>query len=166
MPHMPKLIVLRGNSGSGKSTVAQKLREVSSGKIAWVEQDYIRRRIMREKDVDDGVNIALISQIVEFALARGYDVVLEGILNFPRYGGMLKALADHCPEHYFFYFDVPLEETLKRHATRPSVNEFGRAEMASWYRERDTTGLPGEIIIPEHSSLDDTIRLIVETAGL
>lgn len=165
---MPKLIVLRGNSGSGKSTIAQKLRDASGRRIAWVEQDYIRRKVLREKDVDDDANIApaLVAEVVGFALAHGYDVVLEGILGFSRYGNMLKALAEKWPEHYFFYMNIPLEETLKRHATKPNAHEFGEAEMASWYRESDATGFPGEVIIPEHSSLDDTIRLIVRATGL
>jgi predicted kinase len=49
-----KLIVLRGNSGPGKSTVAKRP----------VEQDNIRRGILKEKETDDRANIALISLIV------------------------------------------------------------------------------------------------------
>jgi adenylate kinase family enzyme len=69
-----ELIVLRGNSGSSKSTVAKRLREVSHRKIAPFEQDNIRRGILKEKETDDGANIALISLIVEFALVRVRDV--------------------------------------------------------------------------------------------
>jgi predicted kinase len=45
-----RLIVLRGNSGSGKSTVARALREAYGRGIAWVSQDLIRRIILEEKD--------------------------------------------------------------------------------------------------------------------
>src|SRR5215469_16547178 len=45
-----RLIVLRGNSGSGKSTVAKALREVYGRGVAWVSQDLIRRIILKEKD--------------------------------------------------------------------------------------------------------------------
>ena len=83
-----KLVVLRGNSASGKSTVAKQLREISQRKIALVEQDHIRRIILKEKDVPGGDNIDLIRQIVEFALGRKYDVILEGILDTRRYGAM------------------------------------------------------------------------------
>ena len=44
-----RLIVLRGNSGSGKSTVAKALREAYGRGVAWVSQDLIRRTILRER---------------------------------------------------------------------------------------------------------------------
>lgn len=45
-----RLIVLRGNSGSGKSSVAMVLREAYGRGLAWVSQDLIRRIILRERD--------------------------------------------------------------------------------------------------------------------
>jgi len=161
-----KLIVLRGNSGSGKTTVAKRLREISNRKIAYVEQDNIRRTILKEKETDDGANIALIEQIVKFALARDYDVILEGILNFPRYGAMLKELTKKCPDNYLYYFDVSFKETLKRHATKPNAYEFGAKEMKQWYRPHDLTGFKNEKIIPEDYSLEEIVNTIVEDSGL
>src|SRR6266536_5017044 len=130
----PKLVVLRGNSGSGKSTVARRLREVSDRKTATVEQDYLRRFVLKEKETEGANNIDLIEQTVEFALGRGYDVILEGILYFPRYGDMLRRLVSKCPDNYFFYLDVSLDETLKRHLTKPDAHEFGEKEMRQWYK--------------------------------
>ena len=46
-----RLIVLRGNSGAGKSRIARTLRSRLSGCVAWVEQDYFRRVVLREHDV-------------------------------------------------------------------------------------------------------------------
>ena len=166
MTYTSKLIILRGNSGSGKSTVAKKLREASGRKVALVEQDNIRRVILKEKETDDGANIALIAQIVEFALGRGYDVILEGILKFQRYGDMLKKLITSCPESYVYFFDVSFEETLRRHATKPNAHEFGEKEMREWYKHRDLTGFKEEKIIPEKHSLERTVRMIMEGTGL
>lgn len=166
MAHTSKLIILRGNSGSGKSTVAKKLRETSARKIALVEQDNIRRTILKEKETDDGANIALIAQIVEFALGRGYDVILEGILNFHRYGRMLERLRGRCSEAHVYYFDISLEETLRRHATKPCAHEFGEKEMREWYTHRDLTHFQGEKIISEDFSLEQTVGMIMESAGL
>lgn len=157
----PKLIILRGNSGSGKTTVAHKLREASVRKIAIVGQDNIRRAILKEKEVDDGDNIDLIVNIVEFSLGRGYDVILEGILNFPRYGGMLKKLVDQFPNNFVYYFEVSLEETLKRHVTKPNAHEFGEKEMRQWYKVMDLTGFRNEVIIAENSSLQETLEKIL-----
>ncbi|MGH3305661.1 MAG: hypothetical protein ACRDOK_29145 [Streptosporangiaceae bacterium] len=80
---------------------------------------------------------------------------------------MLEGLhRDHQSVARFYYLDVPLEETLRRHTHRPQAAEFGEADMRTWYRERDL--LPGGIeqIIPAASSLEDTVRLVMQDAGL
>ena len=75
-----QLIVLRGNSGAGKSTAARALREAYGHGVAWVSQDLIRRTILREADQPGGVNIGLIDQVTRYSLDHGYHVVLDGIL--------------------------------------------------------------------------------------
>jgi adenylylsulfate kinase-like enzyme len=46
-----RLIVLRGNSGSGKSTVARAVRERYGRGCALIEQDYLRRIVLREREI-------------------------------------------------------------------------------------------------------------------
>ncbi len=159
-----KLVVLRGNSGSGKSTVAKALREQGKTKIAIVEQDYLRRFILKEKETEGTNNIDLIQQTVEFALSRGYNVILEGILYFPRYGEMLKKLVERCPNSYFYYFDVSFDETLRRHITKPNAHEFGEKEMREWYKPNQHTGFESERTIPESFTVDKAVeKILVET---
>jgi len=166
-PYRSKLIVLRGNSGSGKSTVARLVREASSRTIALVEQDYLRRVVLKERGKTPGTNnLDLIFQTTTFALSRGYDVILDGILVFHQYGDMLRELAARCPDHHFFYFDISLDETLRRHATKPIAHEVGEQDLRGWYRARNVTGFANETIIPESSSVEESVRLIVRTAGL
>lgn len=166
LKYQAKLVVLRGNSGSGKSTVAEKLREKVHDKTALVSQDNLRRLILKEKEIDEGDNIDLIQQTVEFALGRHYNVILEGILYFPRYKFMLKRLAESCPNNYFYYFDVSLGETLSRHATKSNAHEFGEKELKEWYRPLDLTNFTDEKIIPESYSTQHTIKSILRETGL
>lgn len=161
-----KLVVLRGNSGSGKSAVAKALREKGRTKIAIVEQDYLRRFVLKEKENEGTDNIALIQQTVEFALSHGYNVILEGILYYPRYGEMLQGLVRLCPQNYFYYLDVSFDETLRRHSTKPNSHEFGEKEMREWYKPNQQTGLPSEVTISESSSLDDTVNKILSETEL
>jgi adenylate kinase family enzyme len=161
-----KLIILRGNSASGKSTVAKQLRESSSRKIAIVEQDYLRRFILKEKETEGNDNIGLIYQTVIYAQSRGYDVILDGILYFPRYGKMLQKLVRACPDNYIYYFNVSFEETLKRHKTKPVAQAYGKKEMLDWYNHMDTTDFKNEIIVPESASLESTVRHIVKDTGI
>lgn len=161
-----KLIVLRGNSGSGKSSVAAEIRARYGRGIALVGQDNLRRVILRERDVPGAANIGLIDTVARYALGQGFHVIIDGILDSARYGAMLGALRrDHPGPARFYYLDVPFEETMRRHATRPQAAEFGRAEMLRWYRERDLLPARIERIIPQTSSLNATTRLIMIDAG-
>ncbi len=103
-----RLIVLRGNSGSGKTSVARAVRQAHGYGLALVGQDVVRRELLRERDVAGGVNIGLIDTIARHCLDNGYHVLLEGILTAERYGPMLQALhRDHAGTSAFFYLDVP-----------------------------------------------------------
>lgn len=157
-----KLIIIRGNSGSGKSTVARALRERLGYGTALIEQDYIRRTLLREKDRPNQPNIELIKLNAEFALSKGYDVVLEGILPAKHYKKMLRELLEnHSGPCFVYYFDVSLEETLRRHETKPNSHEFGETELRQWYLPHDTLGTPGEITISETSSRGESIARIL-----
>jgi thymidylate kinase len=162
------LLVLRGNSGAGKSTVAKAVRGAYGRRdLALVSQDIVRRQILRERDVAGGANIDLLDSIVRWSLGRGYHVLLEGILASARYGDMLKALRhDHLASSFWFYLDVPFEETVRRHHTRPQRDEFTAEQMAEWYQERDLLDGGDETVIDSDSSLMTTTSTIMARSGL
>ncbi|MGW9395815.1 AAA family ATPase [Streptomyces sp. NPDC055642] len=114
-----RLVVIRGNSASGKSSVAQGLRDHYGRGIAIVGQDVIRRNVLREHDTARGANIALLGSIAREALNAGFHVVLEGILYSDRYSHMITSLVrDHRGVSCCYYLDVPLETTFVRHASK------------------------------------------------
>lgn len=47
---MAVLIILRGNSGSGKTSVAKKLQEKLGPKTMLISQDVVRREMLHTKD--------------------------------------------------------------------------------------------------------------------
>jgi predicted kinase len=162
-----RLVVVRGNSGSGKSTIARQLQLGYGRGCALIEQDYLRRTMLRELDRPGGIAPALIEHTARFALDHGYHVVLEGILHRARYGPMLDRLrADHAGRTYVFYLDVSFEETVRRHATRPQAGDFSPEQMRDWYSAGDLLGGPGEQVIAETSAEPETLALIAATAGL
>ncbi|MGC4896333.1 kinase [Micromonospora sp. DT31] len=161
------LVCVRGNSGAGKSTIARELRRRHGRGCALVEQDYLRRILLRERDKPGGAAPALIGQTVRFALDHGYHVVLEGILYSGRYRGMLTALRDgHRGRSLFCYLDVSLAETLRRHLTRPQANEFTSERMSGWYAAQDVLGWPDELVLPETTGLEQAVPAIAAAAGL
>ncbi|CAL9657763.1 AAA family ATPase [Streptomyces sp. Tu 3180] len=162
-----RLVVLRGNSASGKSSVAAGLRARFGRGLALVGQDNLRRIVLRERDRPGAANIGLIDLTARYALDAGFHVVVEGILYADHYGDMLAALrADHRGPTHAYYLDVPFEETLARNATKPQTGEYGEREMRDWYRERDL--LPGgiETVVGADSSLTATVDRIMLESGL
>ncbi|MGN9842135.1 AAA family ATPase [Nonomuraea sp. H19] len=162
------LIVIRGNSGSGKSTVARAVRETYGRRgMALISQDVVRRDILRELDKPGGVNIGLLDVMCRHALDAGYHVVLEGILTRSRYGELLQALCrDHRGRTSCYYLDVSWEETLRRHDTRPQRSQFGPEEMRQWYVREDVLPHGREKVIDETSTVDEIVRLILRDARL
>jgi hypothetical protein len=80
---------------------------------------------------------------------------------------MLEGLRrDHRGTSCWYYLDVPFEETMRRHATRPQATEFGRAEMQRWYRQLDLLPSGIEQIVAASNPLDDTVRQVMQDAGL
>ncbi|GAA0590678.1 kinase [Kribbella sandramycini] len=157
-----RLVVVRGNSGSGKSSTARAIRERLGYGVAWVEQDYLRRTLLREHDRPNQPNIGLIDLTVRYALDQGYHVVLEGILYEPTYGAMVRQLlADHRGVTGVYYFQLPFEETIKRHSTRALANEVTTEQMRGWYQPQDLLGVPNEQIIDLDSTIDTTVTRIL-----
>jgi predicted kinase len=161
-----RLIILRGNSASGKSSVAAEIRRRYGRGIAIVGQDNLRRVVLREHDKPNAANIGLIDLTARYALDHGFHVIVEGILYASHYGDMLTALcADHQGTTRRYYLHVPFEETLRRHATKPQASEYGETEMAAWYRELDLLPVGNEHIVSAETSLDGTVQLIMANAG-
>ncbi|MFE1285724.1 kinase [Streptomyces sp. NPDC058751] len=162
-----RLIVLRGNSASGKSSVAAGLRDGFGRGLALVGQDNLRRVVLREHDRPGAANIGLIDLTARYALDAGYHVVVEGILCADHYGHMLARLrTDHRGPTHGYYLDVPLTETLARHATKPIAGEVDEARLRDWYRPLDL--LPGgtETVIGAGSALHETVDRIMLETGL
>ncbi|MEU6144004.1 AAA family ATPase [Streptomyces sp. NPDC047081] len=162
-----RLIVLRGNSASGKSSVAAGIRERFGRGLALVGQDNLRRVVLRERDRPGAANIGLIDTVARYALDAGYHVVIEGLLYADRYGEMLARLrAEHRGPSYHYYLDVPFEETLARHATKPIAKEVGEAELRDWYRPLDLLPDGVESVIGAESALSETVERIMQGTGL
>lgn len=159
-----KLIVLRGPSGSGKTATARALRERLGRRVALVEQDYLRRVVLKARDAVEGPHYGLIEQTVRYALDHGYDVILEGILHQDRYRELLDRLdGDHQGSTVYYYFDISWNETLRRHANRPQTAEFGADEMRHWWCPNDLLEFDAERLVPETASLAETTgRILTE----
>lgn len=165
----PTLVVIRGNSGSGKTTTAREVRRRYGRGCALVEQDYLRRVILREHDGSnhDPIAPSFIGTTVSTLLGHGYHVVLEGILHTKRYGGMLRRLlTDHSGPNAVYYIDLPFEETVRRHSGRAGEVNFGPEQMREWYLPGDVLGVTGERVLGAGLDLAETATTILQDSGL
>lgn len=99
--YMYKLIILRGNSGSGKTTVSKELQKKFGKNTMYISQDIVRR-----------------------------------------------------------YFDIPFEETVRRHQMRDKCNEFGAEAMRKWWREKDYSDVLDERITGQEYDKDSIVNKI------
>lgn len=131
-----RLVVLRGDSASGKTTTALALRPLLGPRTALIHQDHFRRELLENPDRLQRASDAsvLIIGAARQALDLGYDVILDGILNLRDYAGPLDALArDHRGRTRVYQFDVGLDETIRRHEQRPLRRRFGPEKLHEWY---------------------------------
>jgi adenylate kinase family enzyme len=165
-----KLIIIRGNSGSGKSTVAKELqaklgshfsKEADNGTML-IPQDVVRREILRTKDGSKNPSIQLIKEIANYGHSIGYDVIIEGILVRKNYEKMLNEVATLFNEVYVYYFDISFEETVRRHETKPNSHEFGEELMREWYTEKDALGFMNEKVFTDEQTKNEILQSILD----
>ncbi|MFJ9675374.1 kinase [Streptomyces sp. NPDC101221] len=165
-----RLVIVRGNSASGKSSVAAGLREAFGRNLAIVGQDNLRRIVLREHDRPDAANIGLIDLTTRYALDHGFHVVLEGILYADHYGVMLHDLIRaHRGVTRCYYLDVPFETTLLRHASKPDaayLDHVTETHLRDWYRDKDLLPTVPETVIDTASTLGQTVGQIMRETGL
>ncbi|MER2169262.1 MAG: kinase [Psychrobacillus psychrodurans] len=158
-----KLIIIRGNSGSGKTTTAKSLQNHLGSGTLLVSQDMVRRDMLMVQDKEGNLSMDLIRQIAEFGKDKCEYVIVEGILSKNRYGEMLNNLIQFYNSNtYTYYFDLSFEETVKRHNSRTKKFEFGEDSLRAWWNPNDYLSVEGEIILTDEMSQSDVFELILD----
>ena len=163
---MAKLIILRGNSGSGKTTIAKELQKSFGRNTMLISQDVVRRDILRVKDGENTEALPLMKELLTYGRNHCEIVILEGIMYADWYKPLFELAVQLYGTNIFaYYFDLPFEETLKRHQTKPNCNEFGEEAMRRWWRDKDFSDVLSERVITSEKgiqSIIDEIKSAVE----
>ncbi|MDE6749517.1 MAG: kinase [Lachnospiraceae bacterium] len=161
---MRKLIILRGNSGSGKTTVAKELQSRFGRNTMLISQDMVRREILKVKDGENTQAIPLMKELLIYGNKHSEIVILEGIMYADWYKPLFElAVRLYGINIYAYYFDLTFEETLKRHQTKPNCHEFGEEAMRRWWREKDYSDILNEVSITAEKSMDSIVNNIYDT---
>ena len=155
-----KLIILRGNSGSGKSTVAKELQQKLGRGTLLISQDLVRREMLWVKDGMGTKAMSLLSTLISYGGEHCDYVILEGILNSKWYHNLFEEIKNEFAMIYAYYYELSFEETLLRHQTKPNKNDFGEVEMKQWWNEKDLIITIPEKIITKDFSLEETVQMI------
>lgn len=141
-----RLVVLRGPSRAGKSTLSMALR---ARPMSVVGQDHVRRIILKDRDhLELTAAVELIDLNVRFCLDHGKDVVLEGILWSQKYGDMIRRLlTDHRGRNHVYYLSIGLEDSIVRHASSPDAADWTGDDMRSWWCGHDPLGTADEQLL-------------------
>lgn len=160
---MSKLIIIRGNSGSGKTTVAKALQQKFGRNNILISQDVIRRDMLRAKDGADTKALPLMKELLLYGKNNCEVVILEGILRADWYQPLFElAMYEFGEKLYAYYYDIPFNETLSRHQTKPNRDDFGENDMRNWWIEKDLINFIHEKVITKDMELNDTIEFIYQ----
>ena len=161
---LTKLIILRGNSGNGKTMAAQYLQQALSPASAMlVSQDVIRLGILNVKDYPGNPSIELIKSICEFGKDKYDYVILEGILGAAKYKTMLLELLSFFKNNAIvYYFDVSFPETLKRNDLRKESQRFSIKLLKKWWLDKNLLNLSDEYRLPENLGKKEIVQRILK----
>ena len=158
---MQKLIVLRGNAASGKSTVARELQKKFGENTMVISQDEVRRNMLHVKDGENTEAIGLSKVLLSYGHSHCDVVILEGIMYADWYKPLFELAAWlYGTQVYAYYFDLPFEETLRRHQTRAKSKEFGEESLRRWWREKDFSDVLNEVRITSEKDMETIVNEI------
>lgn len=160
---MPAIIIIRGNAASGKTSLAYALQEEMGENTLLLSQDLLRRTMLHAHDGFDTPTIPLLLNLLEYGYDNCQTVILEGILRSNWYQpAWQKILELYSLEHiYAYYYDLPFDETIKRHSSREKAKEFGQDALKRWWIDKDyLTEIP-ETRLTKDLSLEDAKALIL-----
>lgn len=156
-------IIIRGNAASGKTSLASSLQEELGENTLLLSQDLLRRTMLHAHDGFDTPTIPLLLNLLEYGYDNCHTVILEGILRSDWYQPVWQKILElYSLEHiYAYYYDLPFDETIKRHSGREKAKEFGQDALKRWWVDKDyLTSIP-ETKFNQEISLDIAKYLIL-----
>ncbi|MGT2845051.1 AAA family ATPase [Streptococcus hongkongensis] len=159
---MAKIIIIRGNSASGKTSLAKAVQSQFPERAIILSQDTLRRDLLGAHDGFDTPTIPLLIELINFSYHQYDVIIIEGILKSDWYQPVWDHLLQNYPKDcQAYYYDLSFEETLKRHKGRAKANDFGQESLQRWWNDKDYLKLFDEQILSPELSIEAARALIL-----
>ena len=136
----PIFILIRGNSGSGKTVLANCLQNhFGYQRCLLLHEDLLRLDILHVKEKKTAPTASLIELMIEWGKQYYPIVILEGILPKRIYGTTLtKIIHEFGAGAFVYYLDISFAQTVKNNEEKESP--FPLETLEKWWLEQDTLG--------------------------
>lgn len=161
-----KLVILRGAPCSGKTTIAEKLRDYDK-RIAWVSIDKIKPTFsdFEDRTLDEAQKTALV--ILQDLLGRDFSVVIDGIFKKSEHiQGILQIAQQKNISITTYQLTCSLETLKERDKSRDGVKHglyapMGDTLIESLYNTVQENPIEGAIEIDtEKNSVEEIVGTI------
>ena len=136
----PIFILIRGNSGSGKTVLANCLQNhFGYQRCLLLHEDLLRLDILHVKEKKTAPTASLIELMIEWGKQYYPVIILEGILPKRIYGTTLtKIIHEFGAGAFVYYLDISFAQTVKNNEEKESP--FPLETLKKWWLEQDTLG--------------------------
>ncbi|QOD86737.1 kinase [Weissella viridescens] len=155
---MSQIIVLRGNSASGKTSLARVLKAAHPQTTFLIAQDTIKRELLLEHEGPHSLTPKLIVTLLDWALDHQLDIILEGILRTEHYRAVYTFLDSVTVPVHYFYLNLDFDIGLQRNNLKPTP--FSEIQLKKWWCHNGDPLKHAEIIIPTQLSLPERLKVI------
>ncbi len=128
-----------------------------------ISHDVVRREMLWVRDGPDTPALPLMAALLRYGHEHSEVTILEGILDAECYRPLFREAAELFGANIFaYYYNLPFEETLRRHETKPNRFDFGEEDMRRWWKEKDYIGFIPEKTIWEDVPLEAAVEWILK----
>jgi hypothetical protein len=114
-----------------------------------------------DKEVNTKVSLELFNSLIGFGFTKDFIIVIDGNMSADIYEECLLYWKQKIPNSHFYYFDIPLKETLARHKTRINRIWFSKDKMKEWYAKDNKLRCIVEKVINKDMSEDQIVDMIL-----
>ena len=157
------LYIIRGPCASGKSTVANLLRNRLEGNTAIFCPDFFYWDVCWKKDDDSETVYEALYRLTDLYLSRDYNVILEGILSGRDENGLRIDRFMELGKGYGvkpFFFFVDLKTSIERDKERGEL--VGEKEVRRVYEKSiDSIHADDVEIDAENNTPEEIVRILL-----